>query len=115
MDKTESLLRALFDFQRFAGNERLDALIRAAGDAGNDEAKAGDAGFSGADTDGAKAGNAGTGGAKAGNAGIGGAKIGNAGTRGVGAGVPLEDDEVDLNAAGEADAWRVRTGEKKKS
>lgn len=27
----ENLLRALFDFQRFAGNERLDALIRAAG------------------------------------------------------------------------------------
>lgn len=74
MDKTENLLRALFDFQRFAGNERLDGLIRAAGD-GN-----------------------------AGNMGFGGA----------GAGVPLEDDDMELNAAGEADAWRVRTGERKK-
>ena len=30
MENTEKRLRALFDFQRFAGNERLDALIRAA-------------------------------------------------------------------------------------
>lgn len=64
MDKTEGLLRALFDFQRFEGNKRLDDVICAAGD--------------------------------------------------VGGGVPLEDDDMELNAAGEADAWRVRTGEKKK-
>lgn len=114
MDKTESLLRALFDFQRFAGNERLDALIRAAGDGNADDAAAGGAGADGADTGSAKTGVVGTGSARAGNAGTGGARAGNTGTGGVGAGVPLEDDEVDLNAAGEADAWRVRTGEKKK-
>ncbi len=64
MDKTEYLLRTLFDFQRFAGNGRLDRLIRAA-----------------AETEG---------------------------------GVPLEDSELELNAAGDADAWRLRTkdGEK---
>ena len=54
----ENLLRALFDFQRFAGNERLDALIRAAG--GSD------------------------------------------------AGTPLDDGALDLNAAGEPEAWRLR-------
>ena len=53
----ENLLRALFDFQRFAGNERLDALIRAAELPG--------------DT------------------------------------MELSDDELDLNAAGEPDVWRL--------
>ena len=54
----ENLLRALFDFQRFAGNERLDALIRAAEEPD--------------------------------------------------AGTPLSDGELDLNAAGEPEAWRPR-------
>ena len=58
MDNTEKRLRALFDFQRFAGNERLDALIRAAEESG--------------------------------------------------AGTPLDDGELDLNAAGEPEAWRLR-------
>ncbi len=35
MNKTEGLLRTLFDFQRFAGNKRLEALIRDADGAGN--------------------------------------------------------------------------------
>ena len=33
MARTESFLRKLFDFQRFAGNKRLDEMIRAAEEA----------------------------------------------------------------------------------
>ena len=58
MENMEKRLRALFDFQRFAGNERLDALIRAAEESD--------------------------------------------------AGTPLDDGELDLNAAGEPEAWRLR-------
>lgn len=65
MDRTENLLRALFDFQRFAGNERLDKMIRAAEQ-----------------------------------------------TESV---MPLEDSELEVNAAGEADAWRFSTKDDKKS
>ena len=35
MNKTEGLLRTLFDFQRFAGNKRLEALIRDVDGAGD--------------------------------------------------------------------------------
>ena len=58
MDNMEKRLCALFDFQRFAGNERLDALIRAAGESD--------------------------------------------------AGTPLDDGELDLNAAGEPETWRTQ-------
>ena len=58
MDNIEKRLRTLFDFQRFAGNERLDAIIRAAGESD--------------------------------------------------AGTPLDDGELDLNAAGEPETWRLR-------
>ena len=57
MDRTERMVRTLFDFQRFAGNKRLDRLIRAAQEAGD--------------------------------------------------GVLLDDSELELNAAGDAEAWRV--------
>ena len=53
----ENLLRALFDFQRFAGNQRLDDVIRSAGLPGG--------------------------------------------------AVELTDDELDLNAAGDVEAWRL--------
>ena len=59
MDRTEQMVRTLFDFQRFARNRRLDRLIRAA-------QKTGD-------------------------------------------GVLLDDSELELNAAGDADAWRIET------
>ena len=58
MDRTEHVLRTLFDFQRFAGNRRLDRLIRAAQAAGD--------------------------------------------------GVLLDDSELELNAAGDADARRIQ-------
>ena len=58
MENTERRLRALFDFQRFAGNERLDALIRAAEESD--------------------------------------------------AGTPLGDGELEWNAAGEPEVWRLR-------
>lgn len=61
MDETKKLLRSLFDFQRFEGNERLDRVIRSV-EAG-------------------------------------------------GSGLPLEDSWLELNAAGEPEAWRTRTGE----
>lgn len=57
MDRTEQMVRTLFDFQRFAGSKRLDRLIRAAQEAG--------------------------------------------------AGVLLDDSELELSAAGDADAWRA--------
>ena len=59
MDRTEQMLRTLFDFQRFAGNERLDRLIRTAQETED--------------------------------------------------GMLLDDSELELNAAGDADAWRVET------
>ena len=65
MDRTEKLLRALFDFQHFAGNERLDKIIRTAEQTGN--------------------------------------------------GTPLEDSELEVNAAGEANAWRFSAEDDKKS
>ena len=57
MDRTEQMVRTLFDFQRFAGNRRLDRLIRTAQEAGD--------------------------------------------------GALLDDSELELNAAGDADAWRL--------
>ena len=62
MDRTEQMV--LFDFQRFAGNKRLDRLIRAAQEAGD--------------------------------------------------GMLLDDSELELNAAGDADAWRVGTKDEDK-
>lgn len=35
MDETEKLLRSLFDFQRFEGNERLNKVIRSVEGDGN--------------------------------------------------------------------------------
>ena len=61
MGQTESFLRKLFDFQRFAGNKRLDEMIRAA-----EEAETGR---------------------------------------------PLEDSEMNLNAAGETDVRRLKAEE----
>ena len=64
MENTEKRLRSLFDFQRFAGSQRLDALIRAVGLPGDVR--------------------------------------------------ELSDDELELNAAGEPEAWRSLTdGDKK--
>ncbi len=57
MDRTERMVRTLFDFQRFAGNRRLDRLIRTAHETGDS--------------------------------------------------LLLDDSELELNAAGDADAWRV--------
>ena len=56
-DPDETMLWKLFDFQRFAGNRRLDRIIRSA-----------------------------------------------AGTADP---VPLTDDQLELNAAGEPEAWRL--------
>ncbi len=64
MDRTENILRALFDFQRFAGNKRLDSVIRAA--------------------------------------------------EGAPFGLPLEDGEMELNAAGEPETWRLLKEDGKK-
>ncbi len=64
MDRTESRLRALFDFQRFAGNSRLEKLIRSV------EETAG--------------------------------------------GVPLDDCELEVNAAGDADVYRLQAEDRKK-
>lgn len=61
MDKTEKLLYSLFDFQRFEKNERLDKVIRSAGNDGEI--------------------------------------------------LPLDDSQLELNAAGEPEAWRVRIEE----
>ena len=61
MDETEKLLRSLFDFQRFEGNERLNRVIL--------------------------------------------------GTEGGENGLPLEDSLLELNAAGEPEAWRARMWE----
>ena len=58
MENAEKRLQALFDFQRFAENERLDTLIRAAEEPD--------------------------------------------------AGTPLGDGELEWNAAGEPEAWRLR-------
>ena len=62
MDRTERLLRMLFDFQRFAGNERLSRVICAAD--------------------------------------------------GAGAGMALDDCELELNAAGNLDMQRLSAKEK---
>ncbi len=64
MDKTEDILIALFDFQRFEGNVHLDKII------GLDRKNA--------------------------------------------FGIPLNDSELEVNAAGEFDTWRTRTEENKK-
>ena len=64
MDRTEQMVRTLFDFQRFAGNKRLDRLIRAAQEAGD--------------------------------------------------GMLLDDSELELNAAGDTDAWRTQTKDEDK-
>lgn len=63
MERAERVLRTLFDFQRFAGDARLERVICSAGE-----------------TDGC---------------------------------IPLEDSELEVNAAGDADDWRARTGGKK--
>lgn len=55
MDKTERALRALFDYQRFEHNSRLDAIIKSVDD-----------------------------------------DI-----------VPLDDNDLELSAAGESDIWRA--------
>ncbi len=57
MEKTEKMVRALFDLQRFAGNKRLETMIASAAE-------------------------------------------------GVGS---LDDDELDLNAAGDTDALLMQT------
>ncbi len=64
MDNFEKTLHALFDLQRFAGNERLDKLIRRA-----------------VPTDGS---------------------------------VSLDDNDLELNAAGESDVWRMKTEDDEK-
>lgn len=61
MDKTEKLLRSLFDLQHFEKNERLDKVIHGAEDGES--------------------------------------------------GLPLDDSQLELNAAGEPEAWRIRTEE----
>lgn len=61
MDKTEKLLRSLFDLQHFEKNERLDKVIHGAEDGES--------------------------------------------------GLPLDDSQLEFNAAGEPEAWRIRTGE----
>ncbi len=57
MDRSEKLLRALFDFQRFQKNERLEKIVRTED-----------------------------------------------------MGVPLDDSDLELNAAGENETWRAETG-----
>lgn len=61
MDKTEKLLRSLFDLQHFEKNERLDKVIHGVEDGES--------------------------------------------------GLPLDDSRLELNAAGEPEAWRIRTEE----
>ena len=130
MDKMENVLRALFDFQRFAGNKQLDDMIRAA------EETCGVAGAK-QDTSGVKSAEnvqdimgeepakntRGIMGAKPAEKkrGISGAKSAKK-TRDTSEseaaekiyGMPLDDSELDVNAAGEIDAWRTQMGDKKK-